>query len=70
MANNYGLVYTADQAKQQLLNMNRDYNNRLIWQNMFNENTLTAQRAENQLTYKVKMLLEIVKSLVKVNNNY
>lgn len=49
MANNYGLVYTADQAKQQLLNMNRDYNNRLTWQNMFNENTLAAQRAENQL---------------------
>lgn len=49
MANNYGLVYTADQAKQQLLNMNRDYNNRLTWQNLFNQNNITAQRAENQL---------------------
>lgn len=49
MATNYGLVYTEDQAKQQLLNQNRDYNNRLTWQTMLNNNSLQAQRAENQL---------------------
>lgn len=49
MATNYGLVYTEDQAKQQLLNQNRDYNNRLTWQAMLNDNSLQAQRAENQL---------------------
>lgn len=45
----YGMVYTADTAKKQLLESNRDYNNRLTWQNLYNENTLAASRAENQL---------------------
>lgn len=49
MSNNYGLVYTASQAKQQLLNQNRDYNNRLTWQSMLNANSQAARRAEDQL---------------------
>lgn len=45
----YGMVYTSDSAKKHLLENNRDYNNRLTWQNLFNDNALSAQRAENQL---------------------
>lgn len=45
----YGMVYTSDSAKKHLLENNRDYNNRLTWQNLFNNNALSAQRAENKL---------------------
>lgn len=45
----YGMVYTSDSAKKHLLENNRDYNNRLTWQNLFNDNALAAQRAENKL---------------------
>ena len=45
----YGMVYTSDSAKKHLLENNRDYNNRLTWQNLFNDNALSAQRAENKL---------------------
>lgn len=44
-----GLVYTSDTAKSALLSSNRDYNNRLTWQNLYNANDVAAAQAENSL---------------------
>lgn len=43
------MIYTSDQAKKQLLESNRDYYNRLTWQNMFSQNDATAAKAQSQL---------------------
>lgn len=50
MGVNYGLVYDASTAESQLQSMNRDYYNRLTWQNLFNSNTIAGEQAKNQLT--------------------
>lgn len=44
-----GMVYTSDTAKSQLLSSNRDYYNRLTWQNLYTSNNVAAQQAENSL---------------------
>lgn len=44
-----GMIYTRDQAKKQLLESNRDYQNKLTWQNLFSQNDVTAAKAQQQL---------------------
>lgn len=44
-----GMIYTSDQAKKQLLESNRDYQNKLTWQNLFSQNDATAAKAQQQL---------------------
>ena len=44
-----GMVLTSDSAARQLKNMNRDYNNKLTWQNALNSVDASATQAQQQL---------------------
>lgn len=44
-----GLVITGDNQVSQLYNANRDYNNRLVWQDLYNSNSLAGSKAVSQL---------------------
>ena len=51
MATGYGSIFTEDDFKKQLYDLNRDYEGRKTWANMFQQAGLAAQQQQSALDY-------------------